>query len=265
MPRVEAIVGSVLRLAPGNPFSPPIEMANKNSLSQWLSTSPVFSVPRRTAWRVINLLLAQRNMMAVPKTDNTYRAEDYALIRNVISETDMLLLQDEAYQVVSCARATAKVPGEIAEVGVYRGGSARLMCEVCGNRSLYLFDTFEGLPSTDQLDSRFGAGQYAASFEKVRSYLAKFPNVHIYKGLFPATSDPIVDKRFSFVHLDVDLYQPTRDSLQFFYPRVHPGGMFLIHDYLWAEGVREAVQEFFATRPEPILELAGAYCGIIKV
>jgi hypothetical protein len=240
-------------------------MANKNSFSQWLSTSPVFSVPRRTTWRVINLLLAQRNMMAVPKTDNTYRAEDYALIRNVISETDMLLLQDEAYQVLSCARATAKVRGEVAEVGVYRGGSARLMCEVRGNRTLYLFDTFEGLPSTDQLDSRFAAGQYAASFEKVQRYLAKFPNVHIYKGLFPATSGPIADKRFSFVHLDVDLYQPTRDSLEFFYARVNPGGMFLIHDYLWAEGVRKAVQEFFATRPEPILELAGAYCGIIKV
>jgi hypothetical protein len=256
----------MLRLAPGGEaFGPSTEMANNTSFSQWLSTSPVLSVPRRTTWRVINWLLAQRNMMAVPITDNTYRGADYNLIRNVISETDMLLLKDEAYQVVSCARATAKVQGDIAEVGVYRGGSARLMCEVCGNRSLHLFDTFAGLPSTDQLDSRFGAGQYAASFEKVQSYLVKFPNVHIYKGMFPATSGPISDMRFSFVHLDVDLYQPTRDSLEFFYPRVNPGGMFLIHDYLWAEGVRKAVQEFFATRPEPILELAGAYCGIIKV
>ena len=240
-------------------------MANKPSFSQWLSTPPVLSVPRRTTWRVINWLLAQRNMTAVPITDNTYRTADYSLIRDVISETDMLLLKDEAYQLVSCARATAKVQGEIAEVGVYRGGSARLVCEVRGNRAVYLFDTFEGLPSTDQLDSRFGAGQYAASLEKVRGYLAGFPNVHIHKGLFPATSGPIADKRFSFVHLDVDLYQPTRDSLEFFYPRVNSGGMFLIHDYLWAEGVRKAVQEFFDTRPEPILELAGAYCGIIKV
>jgi hypothetical protein len=177
----------------------------------------------------------------------------------------MLLSQDEAYQVVSCARATAKVQGEIAEIGVYRGGSARLICEVRGNRALYLFDTFEGLPSTNQLDSRFGAGQYAAPFEKVLNYLATFPNVHIHKGLFPATSGPIADKRFSFVHLDVDLYQATRDCLEFFYPRVNPGGMLLIHDYLWAEGVQKAVQEFFRTRPEPVLELAGAYCGIVKI
>lgn len=240
-------------------------MQNKKSLSQWMGTSPLLSVPRRTTWRIITWLLAQRNMTAVPAAESSFHAEDYALIRRVISETDMLLLQDEAYQVLSCARATAKIPGEIAEVGVYRGGSARLMCKVLGNRALYLFDTFEGLPDTNAMDARFSAGQYAASFEKVQSYLNKFPNVHMYKGIFPATSGPIADKRFSFVHLDVDLYQPTRDALEFFYPRVNAGGMFLIHDYLWAEGVRQAVQEFFATRAETILELAGAYCGIVKL
>ncbi|HEV2350765.1 MAG TPA: TylF/MycF/NovP-related O-methyltransferase [Terriglobia bacterium] len=240
-------------------------MSNKNFLSRWLGTSSMLSIPRRATWRVITWLLAQRNMAAVPAPQDSYRSEDYNLIRRVISETDMLLVQDEAYQLLSCARGTGKIQGEIAEVGVYRGGSARLMCEVRGNRALYLFDTFGGLPSTDQLDSRFGAGQYAASFEKVQAYLADFPNVHIYKGLFPTTSGPIADKRFSFVHVDVDLYEPTRDCLEFFYPRVNPGGMFMIHDYLWAEGVRKAVQDFFATRPEPILELAGAYCGIIRM
>ena len=239
-------------------------MPNKN-VSQWLSTSPLLSLPRRATWRAINWLLAQRNMTAVPAAENTYRTEDYRLIQRVISETDMLLLRDEAYQVLSCARATDKIEGEIAEVGVYRGGSARLICEVRGTRTLYLFDTFEGLPVTNHLDSLFGAGQYAASFEAVQAYLSKFPNIHIYKGLFPATSDPVADKRFSFVHLDVDLYQPTRDALDFFYPRLNAGGMFLIHDYLWAEGVRRAVQEFFAARMEPILELTGTYCGVVKL
>src|SRR5665811_557353 len=123
-------------------------MPNKN-VSQWLSTSPLLSMPRRATWRVITWLLAQRNMTAVPAAENSYRSEDYSLIHRVIAETDMLLFQDEAYQVLSCARATSKVPGDIAEVGVYRGGSARLICEVQGARGLYLFDTFEGLPVTN--------------------------------------------------------------------------------------------------------------------
>ncbi len=242
-----------------------IFMSNKNSVSQWLSTSPLLSIPRRATWRVINWLLAQRNMVAVPAVENSYRTDDYTLIHRVVAETDMLLLLDEAYQVLSCCRATGKALGDIAEVGVYKGGSARLMCEARGKRTLYLFDTFAGLPNTDFLDARFAGGQYAASFEAVRNYLAAFPDVHIYKGLFPQTGGPIQDKRFSFVHLDVDLYQPTRSSLEFFYPRLNSGGMFLIHDYLWADGVRKAVQEFFANRPEAILELAGAYCGIVKL
>ena len=238
---------------------------NKSAFSRWMGTSPLLSVPRRTTWRAITWLLAQRNMTAVPAVDVAYRAQDYGLIRKVISETDMLLLQDEAYQVLSCARTTSKTPGEIAEVGVYRGGSARLMCGELGGRNLYLFDTFEGLPQTKEMDSRFAAGQYSSSYEKVKDYLSEFPKVHIYKGLFPRTAAPITDRRFSFVHLDVDLYQPTRDALDFFYPRMSPGGMLLIHDFLWAEGVRQAVQEFFASRPECVLELAGAYCGIVKL
>jgi hypothetical protein len=240
-------------------------MPIRASVSKWLSTSPLLSAPRRATWHVITSLLAQRNMIAVPAAAKSYRSADYALIRHVISETDMLLLEDEAYQLLSCARNTGKVEGDIAEVGVYRGGSARLICEVRGNRALYLFDTFEGLPDARTGDERFGAGQYAAPFEKVQAYLSPFRNVHLLKGLFPATAGPIMDKHFSFVHLDVDLYESTRDSLAFFYPRVNRGGIILIHDYLWAEGVRKAVHEFCDSRPEPILELAGAYCGLVKL
>jgi len=240
-------------------------MPIRASLSKWLGTSPLLSVPRRATWRVITLLLAQRNMIAVPAAAESFRSPDYDLIHRVTSETDTLLLKDDAYQLLSCARATGKIEGDIAEVGVYRGGSARLMCEVRGSRSLYLFDTFEGLPDARSGDERFGSGQYAASYEKVQAYLSPFRDVHLFKGLFPATAGPIMDKRFSFVHLDVDLYESTRDSLEFFYPRVSPGGIILIHDYLWAEGVRKAVQEFCFVRPEPILELAGVYCGLVKL
>src|SRR4051794_38472208 len=110
-------------------------MTKKNYFSQWLSTSSVLSLPRRSIWRIILWLLAQRSMTAVPATENSYRAGDYNLIHRVMSETDMLLLQDEAYQIISCTRGTSKIPGDIAEVGVYRGGSARLMCAVRANRA----------------------------------------------------------------------------------------------------------------------------------
>src|SRR5260370_14108927 len=128
-------------------------MPNSNSLSQWLSTSPVLAVPRRATWRVISWLLAQRNMTAVPAVENGHRSEDYDLIRGVIHETDMLLLQDEAYQLLSCVRATANTPGEIAEVVVYRGGAARLLCGGRGGRNAYLLDSLRRVRPDGRLAS----------------------------------------------------------------------------------------------------------------
>jgi len=234
-------------------------------LREWINTSSVLSMPRRSAWHMITWALAQRGMTAVPTTTSSYRAEDYLTIQRVARETDMRLLQDEAYQLLSCARGTAKVLGEMAEVGVFRGGSARLMCEVSAGRQIYLFDTFEGLPANEEAIPGFEQGQYAGSYEAVTQYLRSFHNVHIYKGEFPDGCTPITSERFSFVHLDVDLSEPTQAALEFFYPRLNSGGVFLIHDYFWSENIRKVVQEFFVRLPEPVLELAGAYCGVVKV
>ena len=65
----------------------------------------------------------------------------------------------------------------------------------------------------------------------MRSRLAEFPNISYYKGWIPERFREVESLRFSFVHVDVDLEQPTRDSLEFFYPRLSPGGVLLCDDY----------------------------------
>ena len=177
----------------------------------------------------------------------------------------MVLLDPEAYAIYTAALRTAKVPGDIAEVGVYKGGSARLICEVKENRALHLFDTFEGLPECTEWDPDFRAGGFAAGFEQVSRYLAPFPNVHLHRGLFPETARGLEHLRFSFVHLDVDLYQSTRDGLEWFYPRMNRGGILISHDYVNAEGVRKAFDDFFADKPECLLELAGTQVAFSKL
>ena len=230
-----------------------------------IAKSPALEFPRRLVVRTISKILSSRGLMIAPSLRNTPKDVIYELIRCVFREKDMLLTEDEAYQLYSCAANAARVPGDMAEVGVFRGGSARLICEAKRDKTLFLFDTFEGLPDVQSSDGRFEKGQYKASLEEVTKYLNGYPGVSTYKGLFPATSEPVRDKRFCFVHLDVDIYSCTRAGLEFFYPRMSPGGVILIHDYLWGEGVRKAVHEFIADKPGPILELAGAYCAIIKV
>jgi O-methyltransferase len=183
-----------------------------------------------------------------------------------LEERKCLLQPIEAAQLVLALEAVSKIPGDIAEVGSFEGVSAKLLATTDRHRTVHIFDTFEGLPKPSEQDSTgFYSGQYRASEEGVKQYLQGF-NVRIYKGYFPATAGPITDKTFAFVHLDVDLYESTKACLDFFYPRMAQGGIILTHDYAARdEGVYRAFQEFFAGKPEPVIELGGNQGMVVKL
>ena len=150
------------------------------------------------------------------------------------------------------------LPGAVAELGVYRGDFAALLSRAFPRRTLYLFDTFEGFDPRDvgaeaeKGYSRAAEGAFAnTSVDAVLSKLAAPENAVVRKGYFPETAaglDP--DLRFCLVSLDADLYTPTLSGLRWFYPRLAPGGVLLVHDYWNARfsGVRAAVEAFEAER-----------------
>ncbi|MDZ4778846.1 MAG: TylF/MycF/NovP-related O-methyltransferase [Planctomycetia bacterium] len=188
------------------------------------------------------------------------------LIRQVRRERRWLVTANEAFLVYSLARSTAKLSGSMAEVGVYQGGSAKMICEAKGETPLHLFDTFEGLPESSAADNHVHVpGQYACSLGSVRTYLSGYSNVHFHKGRFPDGTLPLANARFSFVHFDVDLYQSTLDCLRFFYERMLPGGVMLSHDYSILAGVRQAFAEFLADKAEELVELPSTQCLVIKL
>jgi O-methyltransferase len=188
-------------------------------------------------------------------------------LKKIRIDTELLLEDIEAYHIFMAVKCTQKVPGDIAEVGVYKGGSAKIICSAKGNKHLHLFDTFEGLPKVEDIDMvwPFYEGKFAASYDSVREYLKDGDNVFFYKGIFPQTSGPVKDKVFSFVNLDVDCYESTKQCLEFFYGRMSSGGILLSHDYITAPGVKKAFDDFFEGKPEPVLETAGSQCIVVKV
>ena len=194
------------------------------------------------------------------------KTERVRKIKLIMKQTHILLRVCEAYSLVTLVEKTAKIEGDIAELGTYKGGSAKLICEAKKNKTLHIFDTFEGLPTLSKNDDhgQFEQGKFTSSFDEVRSLLQAYPNVHLYKGLFPSTAGPISDRYFSFVHLDADIYESTREALFFFYSRLRNGGMILSHDYTSSPGVREAFDEFFADKSEHVIELSGSQCLVIK-
>ncbi|TLU74253.1 TylF/MycF/NovP-related O-methyltransferase [Lichenicoccus roseus] len=187
------------------------------------------------------------------------------IIRRVRSERESLLSGNEAFMITSLAAAQRAVGGVMAEVGVFQGCSAKLISVAGRPEQLHLFDTFAGLPEPDRDERRaMRKGHYAASLEAVRSYLSDQPNIVFHKGLFTGANVSCSGERFSFVHLDVDLKEGTRACLEFFYPRMLPGGVILSHDYSYLDGVREAFQEYLADRPERVIELPSSQVMLIK-
>lgn len=143
------------------------------------------------------------------------------------------------------------IPGNIAELGVYRGDFSRVMNYYFPDRKLYLFDTFEGFDGRDTIvdkEKKLSTANQDFSETSVDYVLSRmeFPECCIVKkGYFPATGADVNDI-FALVSLDVDLYAPILSGLEFFYPKLASGGMMIIHDFGNANylGVSRAVREY---------------------
>jgi len=194
-----------------------------------------------------------------------FQQDIFKLIQRIKVENDLVMKDVEAIQLYKCVASTRKIKGDIAEIGTYNGASAKIICEAGKGKNIYLFDTFKGIPHIGKYDKAFHKGQFKGSYEFVQNYLKNYPNISIYKGLFPNTAKPIEDNKFSFVNLDVDTYQSTLDCLNFFYIRMSKGGIILSHDYVNAEGVRNAFNQFFNDKPEIIIQLTGTHVMVVKL
>jgi O-methyltransferase len=150
-----------------------------------------------------------------------------------------------------------QVPGAFAELGVYKGRTARLIHHYAPERTLHLFDTFQGFTERSAATELSDLGHTPklfsdTSLEQVQQYIAMVnDNVQFHQGFFPdSIPAELQSQTFAFVHLDADLYDPTLSGLRFFYPRMPPCAILVIHDYNAWPGARRAVDEFFADKPE---------------
>ena len=185
-------------------------------------------------------------------------------IRHSRRGVECLLSCDEAFVLQALARAQVGLGGDFAEVGVFEGASARLLAEVKGANTLHLFDTFEGLPQPGKREGRFTKGMFDARIDTVRSRLAPYDRISFHQGFFPETARPVAARRFSFVHLDVDLESSTLAALDFFYDRMVPGGIIVTHDFSTIPGVARAFERFLGNRREKVIELPTSQAFVIK-
>ena len=162
------------------------------------------------------------------------------------------------------------VPGDLVECGVWRGGSAFLMAAVLdmvgdGDRRVWLFDSFEGLPPPEDVDGP-GAAAYArdrdspsyhdncrAGLEEVRANARSFGVEHrteLVAGWFE-DSLPAARERvgpIALLRLDCDWHSSVTTCLETLYDQVSPGGIVIVDDYYTWDGCALAVHEFLGRR-----------------
>jgi O-methyltransferase len=154
--------------------------------------------------------------------------------------------------------------GDIAECGVYKGGSAALLAaasQTAGHQGrIWLFDSFRGLPPPGSSDetwrgSFLKAGDLLASeedvchllFERLRLDPCRF---QIVPGWFEQTLPRNAGKidSIAILHLDCDYYDSVMTCLRSLYDRVRSNGLIVIDDYHYFKGCRQAVDEFLQQR-----------------
>jgi O-methyltransferase len=191
---------------------------------------------------------------------------------------DETRILDRRFTLASTVKAVRGLRGSTAECGVFKGVGSGIICQTledtyAAGECHFGFDSFEGLPEPKSMDRdanqqlHWKAGDLAVPETIAKSLLDQFECCRLVKGWLPESLSIAHGHKFRFVHVDVDLAQPTLDVLEFFYDRMTPGGIILFDDYgfISCPGARAAIDRFFAGRPEPVLEVTAGQAIVVKV
>jgi O-methyltransferase len=176
------------------------------------------------------------------------------------------------YTLWQLAKHGKSIAGNVAEVGVFKGGTLYILSRVFEKKvDIFGFDTFSGMPDSiipDVDDHR--AGDFKGTTEReVRNFIGKdFYNVKLIKGTFPNSAGSDFDKKkFSFVHIDCDIYQSVFDSCRFFYEKMKKGGIMLFDDYGFesCRGAKKAIDDFFSDQMESVIYMITGQAMVVKL
>jgi O-methyltransferase len=221
-------------------------------------------VKQSLAGRLLRALVARRGSIVAPLSASWQRERE--LIADTRSKTQLLLTDAAALHLTVCARAASRLPGAFAEAGVFKGGSARLICEEKGDTPLHLFDVFESLQAptnSDDEEVREHFGSTCGCERDVRQLLGAYASVHIHSGIFPGTTRGLGDQRYAFVHLDLDLPGATRAALDYFHPRLVSGGIMLADDYSDVD-LKACIDGWFNGKSDTLIELPWSQLMVVR-
>ena len=173
--------------------------------------------------------------------------------------------------------------GDFAECGVWKGRSAYIISSILSMKKFsgdfHIFDSLDGgLSKKVEKDKNLRrelnekqiqseSDKFKSTEDEVESCLSSFKFIHLYKGWIPNRFNEVEGRQFQFVHINVDLYEPTKYSLDFFYPRLIENGVIVCNEYGSCRfpGAKKAVDGFLEKNScKMFYEVPMGSCFIIK-
>lgn len=195
------------------------------------------------------------------------RDEEFRAVYSRFHRPSFRRTMDRFYLLDQLAQFACDVPGDTAECGVFEGLGSSVICRrTQPGKTHHAFDSFEGLSTPLSIDGDYwSTGDLHATEAEFRSNLAEY-DVVVHAGWIPDRFADVADLEFSLVHVDVDLHEPTLDSIEFFYPRMSERGVMVFDDYGFdtCPGARTAVDDFFASQPERVLHVPTGQGVVVK-
>jgi hypothetical protein len=234
-------------------------------------------------WHVIEKLAYQGReyTLQVPSGHRVYTPwfwkhadHDFSRLMDLVCRAGPLSVSpDRCYVLYQFCRHCLHLDGDVAECGVYTGGTGHLLSLTLSARPkpLHLFDTFCGMPnvSVPRRDYHFPGDFSDTSLDLVKRRLKDFHFVMFHPGIMPATFDEVRTVRsYSFVHVDVDIYPSVLECCRWFWPRLSPGGVMVFDDYgfyPYRHAARAAVDEFCVSLWERPIALPTGQAVLLKV
>ena len=194
------------------------------------------------------------------KEKDIWNAENIYHLKTDISRIGKLLYHYEIYKKI------VNIPGIVIECGVFKGISLsrfltfRSILENNFGRKIYGFDSFGKFPTTNDIgDKKFfknwkkSVGESISKKELSKIFFdKKFENFELVKGDVFKTIPKFIknndNMKIALLHLDMDVYKPTKFVINKLFEKMSSNGIILIDDYSSVKGTTKAIDEFLKTK-----------------
>jgi O-methyltransferase len=212
-------------------------------------------------------ILNTNDYISFAKKDKDYRLYKEGLRKSENTKSDNIQKKIRFNYIIQLTQYILKKKKiyNFAECGCWKGHSSFIIAKLISKSKkkiqFDIFDSFEGLSNVTKFDrelnrmdskeKKYIKNQFSSDENFIKNnVLKKFPFCKTYKGWIPSRFNEVKNQKFSFVHIDVDLYEPTLESLKFFFPRLVKGGVIICDDYNSKifDGAKKAWDKYFKNK-----------------